>query len=61
MGWPVGVPKNMTPQQRVERARKAARARTTADHHINALTNASLTPEQRQQLAKLLVAGGDAA
>jgi hypothetical protein len=52
--WPVGVPKNMTPQQRVERARKAALSRTTADHHIAALTGKTLTDEQRARLTDLL-------
>lgn len=55
--WPVGVPKNMTPDERTERARKAALARTTPDHHIAALTGKPLTAEQRARLADLLHPG----
>lgn len=55
MPWPVGYPKNMTAAERVERARKAALARTTIDHHINALTGKTLTDEQRRRLADLLL------
>lgn len=54
MAWPSGVPKNMTPQQRVERARHAALARTTIEHHINALTGKLLNDEHRARLADLL-------
>lgn len=54
MSWPTGVPKNMTPAQRVERARNAALARTTVQHHIQALVGKPLTDEQRQLLAALL-------
>jgi uncharacterized membrane protein len=54
MPWPRGVPKNMTPAQRVDRARKAALARTTTEHHIAALAGRTLTDEQRQRLADLL-------
>lgn len=55
MTWPTGVPKNMTAAERVERARRAALARTTADHHIAALAKLALTTEQRLRLAALLV------
>jgi hypothetical protein len=54
MPWPSGVPKNMTPQQRVERARKAAHARASTDGLIKALSKKTLTAEQRARLAKLL-------
>lgn len=54
--WPSGVPKNLTPQQRRERARNAALARTTVDHHINALIGKVLTAEQRARVADLLIA-----
>lgn len=44
------------PQWRRERARKAARARTTVDAHIRALVDAAppLTGAQRAKLAALL-------
>jgi hypothetical protein len=54
MPWPVGVPKNMTQQQRTDRARNAALSRTTVDHHIKALAGKPLTDEQRARLAELL-------
>ena len=54
MAWPSGIPKNMTPAERVERARKAALARTTVDHHIRMLAGKTLTDEQRDRLAELL-------
>lgn len=55
MAWPVGVPKNMTTAQRVERARRAALARTTVDHHIRSLVGKPLTTEQRARLAELVL------
>lgn len=55
MPWPVGIPKTLTPEQRVERARKAALSRTTTEHHISALLGRPLTTEQRQQLADVLL------
>jgi hypothetical protein len=61
MPWPRGVPKNMTPSERVERARNAALARTTIDHHINALTGKTLTDEQRHRLTELLRVGTEGA
>lgn len=69
-GWPaVGHSKNLSPEQRVERARKAALARTTTDAHVRALVDKAppLTQEQREALALLLARplpserGGDAA
>jgi hypothetical protein len=44
----------MTAQQRVERGRNAALARTTIDHHIRMLTGKTLTAEQRLLLSDLL-------
>ena len=38
---------------REERARKAARARTTPDHHIAALESCALTPAQLQRLDRI--------
>jgi len=55
MPWPRGVPKTMTPAERVERARKAALTRTTAEYHIAALAGRTLTNEQRRQLADVLL------
>lgn len=57
--WPVGVPKNMTPEERIERSRKAALTRTTADYYIESLTQKRLTPAQRERLANLLGAYPD--
>jgi hypothetical protein len=55
------VPANLNgkladPTFRKNRARKAARARTTVDHHIQALVDAAppLTSEQRDKLAAVL-------
>lgn len=53
MAWPSGYPKNMTPEQRVERARRAARFRASPDGLIAALSRQALTEEQRQRLADL--------
>lgn len=56
------VSKTDDPAWRRERARTAARARTTPDAHIQALVDAAppLTAEQRARLAVLLgSAGGD--
>lgn len=46
----------LTPAQRAERARKAAKSRTTVDAHIRALVDAAppLTAEQIAQLRQLL-------
>ena len=48
--------KTLTPEQRTERARNAARARNSVDAHIRALVDAApkLTPDQRDRLAALL-------
>ena len=54
MAWPPGYPKNMTAEQRVERARIAARARASSDGLIKALSKKTLTDEQRQRLAELV-------
>jgi hypothetical protein len=48
MPWPTGVPKNMTPAERVER-------------HITALVGKTLTDEQRVRLAQLVGTEGGAA
>ena len=63
MPWPVGVSKTLTPEQRSERARKAALARTTVDAHIKALVDTfpPLTDEQQRRLAELLRPGDRAA
>ena len=44
------------PEWRRWRARKAAQARTTIDHHIDAIVAAApeLTPEQKDRLATIL-------
>jgi hypothetical protein len=52
--WPTGVSKTLGPEQRSERARNAALARTTPEHHIHALARQTLTAEQRAQLAELI-------
>lgn len=56
------MPRPSAPKRRVDpagaaaRARKAAAARTTPDHHISSLEKtAGLTAEQRQRLAVLAV------
>jgi hypothetical protein len=54
MPWPVGIPKTLNDEQRTERARKAALARTTTDHHIKSLIGKPLTIEQKTRLAGLL-------
>ena len=56
MGWPVGIPKTLNPEQRSERARNAAKARTTPEHHIRELGKVTLTAEQRAELARLALA-----
>lgn len=50
------VYETLTDEQRTERARNAALARTTPDAHIRALADAAptLTAEQRDKLATLL-------
>lgn len=53
MGWPSGIPRNMTPAQRVERARNAAQARASVDGLIKSLKKKPLTAEQRAELAAL--------
>lgn len=60
MPWPVGIPKNMTAEQRVERGRNAAQFRASADGLIASLSKKTLTPEQRQRLADLLATTIDA-
>lgn len=55
MPWPVGIPRTLDAEQRTERARKAALARTTPDHHIAALARATLTEEQRAKLVELVL------
>jgi len=55
MPWPVGIPRTLNAEQRTDRARKAALARTTPEHHIAALSRLTLTIEQRTQLAALLL------
>jgi hypothetical protein len=52
----MAAPKTLTPEQRSERARKAASARTTVDAHIRALVDAApeFTDEQLQRLTVLL-------
>lgn len=54
MPWPPGIPKNMTAEQRVERARHAAAVRASADGLIAALAKKTLTAEQRARLAEVL-------
>jgi hypothetical protein len=54
VSWPTGIPKTLTPAQRVERARTAALARTTIDHHLKALVGKPLTIDQRRLLASVL-------
>jgi hypothetical protein len=48
--------RNVDPVVAHERAKKAAYARTTVDHHIDKLVDAAppLTPEQRDRLATIL-------
>ena len=53
MAWPSGIPKNMTPAERVERAQIAARSRASTDGLIKALSKKQLTEEQRRRLAEL--------
>jgi hypothetical protein len=55
LSWPSGVPKNMTAAERVERAKKAAAYRASAEGLIKALSKKPLTIEQRTQLAALLL------
>ena len=51
MPWPVGYPKNMTAEERVQRAKHAAAVRASADGLIKALSKKDLTDEQRARLA----------
>jgi hypothetical protein len=51
----VAASKNLDPEQRIKRARFAALARTTIEHHIEALARHPLTIEHRRLLANLLV------
>lgn len=55
MPWPPGYSMTLTPAQREERARHAALARTTTEHHIKMLGKQTLTDEQRAQLAAILL------
>ena len=64
MSWPTGIPKNMTPEQRRDRARNAAHFRASADGLIQSLSRKTLNEEQRARLAELLQSnaeGGGAA
>lgn len=54
MAWPRGISKTLSPEQRVERARKAALARTTVDFHINALAGKRLALQQRERLREIM-------
>jgi len=54
MSWPVGIPKTLNAEQRVERARKAALARASVDGLIKSLSAKTLTIEQKARLAGLL-------
>ncbi len=56
-----GISLTLTDEQRSQRARKAALARTTPDAHIKALVDSAppLTNEQKTLLARLLVSHGD--
>jgi hypothetical protein len=59
----------LSPQQRIERAQKAAAASHSPDTHIRSLEHADLTGEQKWRLTRLVMAffdddkqaGGDAA
>lgn len=54
MSWPVGVTRTLNAEQRTERARQAALSRTSPDYFIRQLSKATLTAEQRRELAELL-------
>lgn len=49
------IDSHLTPEQRTARARKAALARTSVDHHIAALAGKPLTQVQRSNLIALLL------
>ncbi|HEX3453864.1 MAG TPA: hypothetical protein VHS03_04495 [Gaiellaceae bacterium] len=45
---------SLNQQQRNERARLAALSRTTPEYHIKSLAKVTLTPEQADQLVRLV-------
>ena len=49
-----GVPINLTREQRIERGRNAAKARTTPEHYIRQLGKVELTREQADELVRLV-------
>lgn len=59
---PVAASTTLTPQQRTERARKAALARTSLDTYVNAVVAKApeLTPAQRDRLAAIFAPGAAA-
>jgi hypothetical protein len=57
MPWPTGIPRTLNAEQRAERARRAALARTSPDYFIAKLAAMRLTKEQRGRLAELILTG----